>query len=149
MGMKEPRLIDVIRAFHAEDQQAEKAQYGPRRAVLLCHSGQQRYDVGEVRGHVVIGTTWRHDLRYANYDVYVSCRKCSGRTGLWRLHFAKIREALRAREGGPCGSDRGAGRPWTTDLHRRGYQRGAPHRAKCLALSQGGGAPAGRPRAGA
>ncbi len=48
-----------------------------------------------MRGHVVIGTTWPHDLRYASYDIFVRCRRCPGETGLRVLDLAKVKAALR------------------------------------------------------
>ena len=95
MGIKRPRLHDLVRQAHAGEGAADWAQYGPRRAVVQCHHGAQRYDIGQVRGYVVIGVTWPHDLRYASYDVFVRCRRCPGETGLRVLDLAKIRAALR------------------------------------------------------
>ena len=95
MGIKQPRLVDLIRRAQAGPAASDRAQYGRRRAVVQCHHGSRRYNVGEVRGHVVIGTTWPHDLKHANYEVATRCMECPGTTGLRWLDLGLIRAALR------------------------------------------------------
>jgi hypothetical protein len=87
--MKQPRLVDL---FHGLP---DKRSFGPRRAVVQCHHGMRRYVVAEVRGHVVIGTTWPHDLLHANYEIFAVCEKCPRQTGLRALDLSKIRVELR------------------------------------------------------
>lgn len=87
--MQQPRLIDMVKGM------PDKRSFGPRRAVVQCHHGSRRYDVAEVRGHVVIGTTWPHDLKHANYEIFAVCTKCPPPTGLRTLDLNKIRAALR------------------------------------------------------
>ncbi len=43
----------------------------------------------------VIGTTWPHDLKHANYEIYARCRRCPGEAGLRVLDLGEIRTALR------------------------------------------------------
>jgi hypothetical protein len=93
MGMKKPGLRQTLDQINHGMDAPET--FGRRRVVIQCHHGDRRYDVGEVRGHALFGTSGPHDLRYCNYEVLTRCTKCPGMTGLRALDTAKIREALR------------------------------------------------------
>ena len=92
--MKQPRLIDMVKGM------PDKASFGRRRAVLQCHHGTRRYDVAEVRGNVVIGTTWPHSLKHASYEIFAVCEQCPGSTGTRVLDLNAIRAALRVPHAG-------------------------------------------------
>jgi hypothetical protein len=95
MGIKKPRLVDLLRRAQAGPATSDRDRYGRRRAVVQCHHGSHRYDVAEVRGNVVIGTTGPHDLKHASYEVLSRCNKCPGMAGLRQLDLSLIRAALR------------------------------------------------------
>lgn len=93
MGVRAASLRELFDMASAGP--TDRSQYGPVRAILQCHHGQKRYLVGEVRGFLVMGTVWPHDrghdYRYANYDVYVSCRECKR---VFKLDMQAIRNRM-------------------------------------------------------
>lgn len=89
-SMGRPRLKDIVRGL------PQPTSYGPRRAVVQCRHGPSWYSIAEIRGHVVLGADWPHDLKRASYDVCAArCPRCPVNLGPRLLLLPKIREALR------------------------------------------------------
>lgn len=93
MGIKSPRLIDMVKQIKGEH---DRTVHGSRSAVLYCDSGHNWRTVGEVRGgRAVYGSYGPYDLQDSNEGVYASCKACPEGAGGYVIDLAQLRAKLR------------------------------------------------------
>ncbi len=92
MGIKSPRLVDLVRAARGEH---DRTVHGPRRVTLYCQNGHSRRTVGEVRGRAVYGNYGPYDLLSSNKDVWAQCRACPAGQGSYMVDLGLLRTKLK------------------------------------------------------